>query len=379
MVWPRMNLAQWRPSTGLLLAAFDGSCAAPPTSSASDATLPAPPERMADGSDSTEARHGRISPCAATPSRATDVSARDGDKRSASPHPIGEREQPSPAAFASPPALTSAPWRTVRTSKEQRHWQWREATRRLGRGASHAALRVCMNAIRAEPPPGPPTRRARGCRGGVKQRSRAAPSSVHVSPVSKPSAPQRAPAIPEPQHAAGVPAGKVRAAVRRVRAVEKANRELTAARASDEAALLRRHELTTASASALDARLLALESALELATTEASAHKARLSALELANRALTKTFASGQAELLRLRELTTTTAFTQTRLVDLLHKVLDELWDDHDEIKTSAADQAVLLRELQASLRSEVASLQSELAWTDRLASVQLRPGRERS
>jgi len=295
MVWPRKNLAQWRPSTGLLLAALDGCCRHHPD--ASDVTLPAPPERMAESSDSTEARHGRMSPCVATP-RSIDVSSCDGDKSSASPDPTGEREQPSPAAFASPPALPSAPWRTVRTSKEQRHWQWREATRRLGRGTAHAALRVCMNAIRAEPPPVPPTRRARDCRGGVKQRSRAAPPSVHVSPVSKPSDPQRAPAIPEPQHAAGVSAGKVRAAVRRVRAVEKANRELTAAFASDEDALLRRHELTTASASDHDARLRYL-------TKAASDQDARMRALERANRALTKTFASDQAELLRLRELTT--------------------------------------------------------------------------
>jgi len=158
-----------------------------------------------------------------------------------------------------------------------------------------------MNAIRAETPPGPPTHRARGCRSGVKQRTRAALRSDHVTPVSKPSVPERAPAIPEPQRAAGVATGKLRAAVRRVRAVEKANRELTAARASDRAELLRLREQTTATASDQDARLRYL-------TKAAFDQDARLLALELANRELTKTIASDQAELLRLRELTKTFA-----------------------------------------------------------------------
>ncbi|KAJ1468550.1 hypothetical protein T484DRAFT_1920248 [Baffinella frigidus] len=74
-----------RPSA---LAAFADSSAAPPTPSASGAAPPSPPERMAAGSDSSEARHGRISPCAANPG----ASVRNGDKCSASPDPTGERE-----------------------------------------------------------------------------------------------------------------------------------------------------------------------------------------------------------------------------------------------------------------------------------------------
>eukprot|EP00290_Baffinella_frigidus_P000988 CAMPEP_0180184922 /NCGR_PEP_ID=MMETSP0986-20121125/42109_1 /TAXON_ID=697907 /ORGANISM="non described non described, Strain CCMP2293" /LENGTH=457 /DNA_ID=CAMNT_0022138693 /DNA_START=26 /DNA_END=1399 /DNA_ORIENTATION=- len=193
-----------RPSA---LAAFADSSAAPPTPSASGAAPPSPPERMAAGSDSSEARHGRISPCAANPG----ASVRNGDKCSASPDPTGEREQPSPAAPASPPALAIAPWRAVRSQAEQRRWQHQEARRRLGSGATHAALRVCINEIRAEPLPPPPSRRARGRRGGAKQRSRAAPRSDHVS---TPSVPQRAPAITGHQHAAEASAGLGRAALR---------------------------------------------------------------------------------------------------------------------------------------------------------------------
>jgi len=203
MVWTWKNITA-------ASAAFASIRAAAPTPCASEATLPAPTERMAEGSDSSEARQGRISPA-------------------------GECEKPSPASRASPQALATSPRRAVRTRDELRVWIRREATRQLGRQASPAALRVRMNAIRAEPLPEPPTHHPRGCRGGAKKRSRAAPPSdpvLHVA--SKPSVPQLAPAIPEHQRAAGVAARKPRAVRRRVHALEKANRALTAARASIE-------------------------------------------------------------------------------------------------------------------------------------------------
>eukprot|EP00290_Baffinella_frigidus_P023849 CAMPEP_0180264318 /NCGR_PEP_ID=MMETSP0987-20121128/45751_1 /TAXON_ID=697907 /ORGANISM="non described non described, Strain CCMP2293" /LENGTH=533 /DNA_ID=CAMNT_0022234607 /DNA_START=382 /DNA_END=1987 /DNA_ORIENTATION=+ len=355
-----------RPSA---LAAFADSSAAPPTPSASGAAPPSPPERMAAGSDSSEARHGRISPCAANPG----ASVRNGDKCSASPDPTGEREQPSPAAPASPPALAIAPWRAVRSQAEQRRWQHQEARRRLGSGATHAALRVCINEIRAEPLPPPPSRRARGRRGGAKQRSRAAPRSDHVS---TPSVPQRAPAITGHQHAAEASAGLGRAALRalnvlqardaawqqrvrarraaaaarlpprnahvsawriraaalalqagearfravetsasaqdaRLRDLERANLELTKTSASDRVELLRLRELIKTSASDQDQRLRGAVNALKKVTFSSSAQDARLRDLERANLELTKTSASDRVELLRLRELIKTSASDQ--------------------------------------------------------------------
>ena len=214
----------WKIPAALVVLA--GSSAAVPTPSASDANLPAPPEQMAEGSASSEARRGRISSCAAIPC----ASLRNGD--------------------------TFAPWRAVRTHEDQRRWQYWEMVRRIGHGALHAARRVCFSEIRVEPPPPPTPRRApRECRAGAKRRHRAAPLSDPVLPVaSKPSVPQRAPVIPEPQHAAGVSAGKLRALQRRVRALGKATSS------SDHDVRLRALEQATTS-SDQDARLRALEKA----------------------------------------------------------------------------------------------------------------------
>mmetsp|Transcript_9529 Transcript_9529/g.22419 ORF Transcript_9529/g.22419 Transcript_9529/m.22419 type:complete len:470 (+) Transcript_9529:173-1582(+) len=295
-----------RPSA---LAAFADSSAAPPTPSASGAAPPSPPERMAAGSDSSEARHGRISPCAANPG----ASVRNGDKCSASPDPTGEREQPSPAAPASPPALAIAPWRAVRSQAEQRRWQHQEARRRLGSGATHAALRVCINEIRAEPLPPPPSRRARGRRGGAKQRSRAAPRSDHVS---TPSVPQRAPAITGHQHAAEASAGLGRAALRALNVLQARDaawqQRVRARRAAAAARLPPRN--AHVSAWRIRAAALALqagEARFRAVETSASAQDARLRDLERANLELTKTSASDRVELLRLRELIKTSASDQ--------------------------------------------------------------------
>ena len=311
--------------------------AAAPTPSALEATLPAPPERMAEGSDSSEARQGRISP-------------------------TGECEKPSPASRASPQALPTAPRPAVRTSAELRVWIRREATRQLGRKASPAALRVRMNAIRAEPLPEPPTHHPRGCRGGAKKRSRAAPLSDPVLHVSTPSVPKRAPAIPEPQHAAGAPAGKVRAVLRRVRALEKKNCALTAARASDEAARLRLHELTTASASAQDARLLVLEKA--TSSSDQDRH------LPGAVNALKKvTFSSDQDARLRALDLPADVDGIYKELA-VLKRNRERVWQRLDhleacrlEIWKEVGDGR--LRELGARLE-QLEPLRVPIAWVDK-------------
>ena len=230
---------------------------------------------------------------------------RRGDNRSASPASTGEREQPS----------------QVRTHAQQRSWLYQEAKRRLGPGPhTHAAVRASIETIRAGPLPPPAPHRARGHRGG-KRRSRAALLSDPVLPVaSKPSVPQRAPAIPEPQHAAGVPAGKLRAVRRRVHALEKANRALTAARASDQAELLR----LRATASDQDTRLRYL-------STAAFDQGARLLALEEA--------ASSSDQDSRLRALKET-ASSQAEQIKTFDSALGQ-------IKTSASDHEARLRALE--------------------------------
>jgi chromosome segregation ATPase len=133
---------------------------------------------------------------------------------------------------------------------------------------------------------------------------------------------------------------------RRVRDLEKANRALTAARASDEAAHLRLHELTTVSASAQDARLLALEKTVSdqaaqlrarsnalKKVTFSSDQDARLSALEKeasAPAVLTKTSAFDRAELLRHKDALDGVYQELDRLNDGrkgIYKELDELKD----------------------------------------------------
>ncbi|KAJ1464325.1 hypothetical protein T484DRAFT_1758181, partial [Baffinella frigidus] len=319
-----------RPSA---LAAFVDSSAAPPTPSASGAAPP-PPERMAAGSDSSEARHGRISPCAATPG----ASVRTGDKCSASPHLTGEREQPSPAAPASPPALAIAPWRAVRSHAEQRRWQHQEARRRLGSGATHAALRVCINEIRAEPQPPPPSRRARGRRGGAKQRSRAAPQSDHVS---TPSVPQRAPAIPGHQHAAVASAGKVRAALRAFSVLQARNAAWQQAVEARRAAAAVRLPPRNAH-NAVEARLRAIEE--EVAAISAPRTRALASvtppALFLR---LKETEQAGEARLERLRAVERVEGVQDHRLY-LLEIAVRAMapqarWVLREQAKTSASDE----------------------------------------
>ena len=133
--------------------------------------------------------------------------------------------------------------------------------------------------------------------------------------ASKPSVPQRAPAIPEPQRAAGVAAkGKLRAVRRRVRALEKA------ASSSDHDARLRALE-KAASSSDQDARLRAREMA-----ASTSDHDARLRALEKA------ASSSDQAEQIK------TFASTLTQFKPFASAL--------GQIKTPSADQDRRLRAL---------------------------------
>ncbi|KAJ1464329.1 hypothetical protein T484DRAFT_1869788 [Baffinella frigidus] len=398
-----------RPSA---LAASADSSAAPPTPSASGAAPPSPPERMAAGSDSSEARHGRISPCAANPG----ASVRNGDKCSASSGPTGEREQPSPAALASPPALAIAPWRAVplyslfrqlpsaiapwravplhslfrqlpsaspdltgereqpspaapasppalaiapwravRSPAEQRRWQYQEARRRLGSGATHAALRVCINEIRAEPLPPPPSRRARGRRGGAKQRSRAAPPSVHVS---KPSVSQRAPAIPGHQHAAEASAGKVRAALRALSVLQardaawqqcvEARRAAAAARLPPRDAHVSAWRVRAAALAlqAGEARLRTIEE--ELATISAPRTHARANVRYPSFTGVRESEVAGEARMERLRAVERVEGVQDRRLwlLEVAVRAMKPLarWVLLEQAKTSASDEGRRLR-----------------------------------
>jgi len=201
-----------------------------------------------------------------------------------------------------------------------------------------------MNATRAEPPPEPPTRRARRHRGGVKRRSRAAPPSCPVSPVSKPSVPQNAPAVPVLQHAAGVPAGKLRDALRQIRVLKNAIAVQTSVRAS-EAALLRFCELTTATASDQETRLRHLTTVtFDLAEQiKATACDQDTRLLALANitsdqdtRLLalepTTPFASA------LEQIKTSSSDLAARLRALEGEVLDGVYRELDELKRARDD-----------------------------------------
>jgi len=371
MVCPRKNPAA--------LAAPAGSSAAPPTSSASVATLPAPPERMADGSDSSEARRGRISSRAAIP-----CASRKDD--------------------------TCAPWGAGRTHEDQRRWQYREMVRRIGHGASHAARRVCFDEIRAEPPRPPPSRRARGKRAGVKQRSRAALRSAqlcapalrsdHVTPVSKPSVPERAPALPEPQRAVGVAAGKLRAAMRSMHAIQardavwRRQRAATAARLPPRDAHVKAWRVARLHAVGEEARAAlrcaeAARDAIELATRELAAARASDRAEILQLRTLLETSAVDQAELLRLREPTKTPAFDHAELLrhegglvrhqaalDMVYTELGELARARDDLRNELHELGCERDSIRWNLdwfktshREEMTSLHDQLAASERLSA----------
>jgi hypothetical protein len=96
----------------------------------------------------------------------------------------------------------------------------------------------------------------------------------------------------------------------------------------------------------------AARDAIELTNRELAAARASDQAEILQLRELIETSAVDQAELLRLRGLTTTTASNQTRLVDFLHQQLDGLKDDHAEIKTSSSDQDARLCTLEKAASS---------------------------
>ena len=149
---------------------------------------------------------------------------------------------------------------------------------------------------------------------------------------------------------------------RRVHALEKANRALTAARASDRAELLQ----TTATASDQDARIRYL-------TKAAFDQDSRLRALKLANRKLIKSFASDQRprdahvvawRAVRQRALEkeasdqavlikTSASAQDARLLALEKKASDQA----ELIKTSASDRAELRR-----LRKHCTSPSDELS-----------------
>ena len=275
---------------------------------------------------------------------------RQGDNRGASPATAGEREQPSHTATL--PALTSAHRRAVRTHAQQRSWLHQAAVRCLGPGKhTQAAMRASIKAILAEPPPPPTPRRARGHRGGVKRQSRTAPLSDPVMHVAtKSSVPQRAPAIPEHQHAAEASAGKLRAAMRSMHAIQardavwRRQRAATAARLPPRDAHVKAWRVARLQAIGEEARAAvrcaeAARDAIELANRELAAARAsdRVEILQL--RELIETSAVDQAELLRLRELTKTPAFDHAELLRhkaglVRHKAaLDNIYKELGELK----------------------------------------------